>query len=355
MSRALVAKPLRPWFGLAACGLFAAALGGCSPPPPPPWRVVTTDPTGWMLAVAATADRVITAGGQPGSGPGMPGQGVVTVVRGTAAATVTRLPSPQPGMLWWVHALPGGAVWFAGENGSVVRYDESQLDPKTQNPELRAIPTSTTATLYGIWALSDEDVWAVGGDDGQPGVILHGGRSGLTVDTTAPTVASLFKVFAADPEHLFVVGSGGVALRRSGGGWTRDPTPTTDRLLTVWGTGPADVFAVGGLGDAQALHWDGGRWSALTTLGLEALAGLTVAQSEVLATGQRGLVATRPQNSDADAAWQRAETPTTLDLHAAAAVDAARFAVGGNLSQYRLQPPQGVLLQRGGPERQAAN
>ena len=326
---------------------------GCSSPPPA-WRVVTTDPAGWLLAVAATEDRVLAVGGQPGAGPGGPGQGVVTVVRGVDAATVQRLGSPQPGMLWWVHALPGGVAWLAGENGAVVRYDEGHPDPGTGQPTLLAIPTNTRTTLYGIWAFSDEDVWAVGGEDGQPGVILHGGRGGLTIDTSAPTVASLFKVYAADSEHLFVVGSGGVVLRRSGGVWVRDPSPTTDRLLTAWGTGPDDVFTVGGLGDGQALHWDGRSWAALPTDGLEALAGLTVAEDEVLVVGQRGLIATRPRLADGTVAWQRAATPTQLDLHGACALGATRFAVGGNLGQYRLQPPQGVLLQRGLPERQVA-
>lgn len=325
------------------------ALLGCSAPPPA-WRVVTTDPTGWLLAVAATDERILAAGGQPGSGPGRPGQGVITTVRGVAPAVVQRQPSPQPGMLWWVHALPGGIAWFVGENGSVVRYDETQPGP----PALRAVPTSTTATLYGVWALSDDDVWAVGGDDGQPGVILHGDRSGLTIDPTAPTVGSLFKVFATGGQ-LFVVGSGGVILRRSGGAWTRDPTPTTDRLLTTWGSGPTDVFAVGGLGDGQALHFDGQGWTLLPQGGLEALAGLTVTEDEVLVTGQRGLIATRPRTAADSVPWQRAPTPTELDLHAACAVGSTRFAVGGNLSQYQLQPPQGVLLQRGPPDRQVPN
>ena len=332
---------------------LTCALLACSAPPPA-WRVVTPEPTGWLLAVTATADRVLAAGGQPGAGPGRPGQGVITVVRGLAPAGVQRQPSPQPGMLWWVHALPGGVAWFAGENGSVVRYDESRPDAQTGLPELRAVPTNTTATLYGVWALSDDDVWAVGGDDGQPGVILHGGRGGLTIDATAPTVGSLFKVYAAAADQLFVVGSGGVILRRSGGAWTRDPTPTTDRLLTVWGSGPADVFAVGGLGDGQALRWDGQSWTLLAP-GLEALAGLTVAEDEVLVTGQRGLIATRPRGAADSALWQRAESPTELDLHAACAFGSSRFAVGGNLSQYQLQPPQGILLQRGAPERQVTN
>ena len=44
-----------------------------------------------------------------------------------------------------------------------------------------------------------------------------------------------------------------------------------------------------------------------------------------------------------------------LDLHAVCAFGSSRFAVGGNLSQYQLQPPQGILLQRGAPERQVTN
>src|SRR5690242_2616049 len=107
---------------------LSCALLGCSTSLPP-WRVVTTDPAAWLLAVTASADRVIVVGGQPGAGPGAPGQGVVTVVRGTSAATVLQKPSPQPGMLWWVHALPGGVAWLAGENGSVVRYDDPHPDP----------------------------------------------------------------------------------------------------------------------------------------------------------------------------------------------------------------------------------
>ena len=325
-------------------------LWGCTAPPS--WRIVATDPSGWLLAVAATEDRVLAVGGQPGAGPGLPGQGLLTVVRGVESAGVQRQPSPQPGMLWWVHALPGGVAWLVGENGSVVRYDEGRPDPGTGLPELVAIASGTRTTLYGVWAFSDDEVWAVGGEDGQPGVILHGGRGGLSVDSTAPTVGSLFKVYAADAEHLFVVGSGGVVLRRSGGVWTRDASPSRDRLLTAWGTGADDVFAVGGLGDGQALHWDGRSWSVLPTAGLEALAGLTVAEDEVLVAGQRGLLATRPRTAGSRVAWQRAEAPTGLDLHAVCARGSARFAVGGNLGQYRLQPPQGVLLQRGSPERQ---
>lgn len=333
-------------------GVLAGALAGC-PASPPPWRVVTTDATGWMLAVTASDDHVIAVGGQPGAGPGQPGHGVVTVVRGVDAAVVRQQPSPQPGMLWWVHALPGGVAWLAGENGSVLRYDESQTDPGTGLPQLTAIPAATTATLYGLWAFSDDDVWAVGGDDGQPGVVLHGGRSGLLIDQTAPTVATLFKVYAADADHLYVVGSSGVLLRRSGGAWTRDASPTTDRLLTAWGTGASDVYAVGGLGAPQALHWDGASWSALRTDGLDPLAGLTVADNEVLVAGQRGLLATRPADGS-DAVFARADAVTSLDLHAVCASGSSRFAVGGNLSQYRLQPPQGVLLQRGTPERVVA-
>ena len=126
---------------------LTCALLACSAPPPA-WRVVTTEPSGWLLAVTATADRVLAAGGQPGAGPGRPGQGVITVVRGQAPAGVQRQPSPQPGMLWWVHALPGGVAWLAGENGSVVRYDESRPDAQTGLPRHAVTEGETVAGVY---------------------------------------------------------------------------------------------------------------------------------------------------------------------------------------------------------------
>jgi hypothetical protein len=322
--------------------LSLSLLWGCPPPAEAPWRVASEEPSAWLLSVAVGSGEVLAAGGQPGPSSQQPGTGQLLIARDGQAR---RLGSPIPGMLWWVHALPSGVAYLAGEGGAVLRYDPQKPQDLVQ------VRTDTTATLYGIWAFSDDDIWAVGGNDGQPGVVLHGGLGGLVSERGLPTVSVLYKIWAADPERLFVVGAVGVLLRRSGGTWVRDASPTNDRLLTVWGDGPGEVYAVGGLSEGRALRYDGTSWSLLPGSGpagpLEALNGVTLVGDEVLAVGQRGLVARR-RRGDLTGPWQIAEPATSLDLHAAAGLGDSWFAAGGNLSQFRIMPPRGVLLQRGG-------
>lgn len=327
---------------LAGLGLLLSVSGaGCDSAAR--WQVAHEEAGAWLLAVAPGRGEWLAVGGQPGSGPQRPGTGLVLLAAG---GQVRRLDSPVPGMLWWVHALPSGVAYLGGENGVVLRYDPARPSP------LAVVPTDTTATLYGLWATADDDVWAVGGDDGQPGVVLHGSAAGLTKELGLPAAGVLYKIWAADRERLFVVGATGVILRRGAGAWGRDPAPTTDRLLTVTGGSASEAYAVGGLAEARALRFDGSAWSLLPGSGpsggtLEALAGVGVAGDELVAVGQRGLIARR-HRADTTGPWQVAEPVTALDLHAAVAPVGSEVAVGGNLSQFRVSPPRGVILQRGG-------
>lgn len=338
--RRLTSRCLLAGFGLL--GLLGLGLGaGCAPEAR--WQVAHEEDAAWLLAAAPGRGELLAVGGQPGSGPQRPGTGLVLAAAG---GQVRRLDSPAPGMLWWVHTLPSGVAYLGGESGVVLRYDPARPSP------LAVVPTDTTATLYGLWASADDDVWAVGGDDGQPGVVLHGGAGGLAQERGLPAAGVLYKIWAADRDRLFVVGATGVILRRSAGAWQRDPAPTTDRLLTVTGTGASEAYAVGGLAEARALRFDGSAWSLLPGTGasggtLEALAGVGVVGDELVAVGQRGLVARR-RRADSTGAWQVAEPATALDLHATVAAGGSEVAVGGNLSQFRVSPPRGVILQRGG-------
>jgi hypothetical protein len=57
------------------------------------------------------------------------------------------------------------------------------------------------------------------------------------------------------------VGYGGTIVHWDGGSWSPFPSGTTQDLIgTVWGTGPADVWAVGAAGTVA--HWNGSVWSA---------------------------------------------------------------------------------------------
>jgi hypothetical protein len=59
--------------------------------------------------------------------------------------------------------------------------------------------------------------------------------------------------FGFGPSDLYAVGAGGNLLHSTGeGSWRPQATPTTDDLLDVFGTGFAEVFAVGA--NALVLH-----------------------------------------------------------------------------------------------------
>jgi hypothetical protein len=312
--------------------LICAWLAACADPP---YRIAAQDGEGWVLSVSATAERVLAVGGQPGT-EGRPGQGKVTILRGAERTERETLPGPGPGMLWWVHQAPGAAAaWMAGEAGVVLRYQEGE--------GLRAVPTPTRATLYGIWAFSDQDVWAVGGEQGA-GVVLRGGVDGFTVDATAPRVGTLYKVYGADPGHLFAVGAGGALLRRSGDRWQQDPPllPAQESLLSAYGRGPEEVYAVGGLGQGRVLRWDGRAWTLLPTPGLADLAGVFVDEAGVVVVGRRGLIAELRDGAFSP----RPERATEEDLHAVFGLGRERLAVGGNLSQFMAAPPRGVILRQ---------
>jgi len=86
---------------------------------------------------------------------------------------------------------------------------------------------------------------------------------------TVPQVGALGGVWGAGPTDVWAVGgvtnpvSGSfpTVLHYDGSTWTdASPGLPGGRLLDAWGSGPADVWAVGELG--TVLHWDG-AWSAV--------------------------------------------------------------------------------------------
>ena len=100
----------------------------------------------------------------------------------------------------------GGSVWIVGNNSIVRCRNVSSCTPD---------PVTGIDTLYGIWGSSTTNAWAVGAR----GKILH-------FDGTQ---------------------------------WTSVTSPTTHRMVRVWGSGPSDVYAVG---DSVMSHFDGTSWTS---------------------------------------------------------------------------------------------
>jgi hypothetical protein len=108
------------------------------------------------------------------------------------------------------------------------------------------------------------------------------------------------------------------------------------------------VYAVGGLGNAVALHYDGSNWSRLTDApltDLPGLAGVSVdSDGQVIFVGGNGTkLRGRP-----GALIDDSSAATREDLHAAAIAGGEIFAVGGNYFVPAPTPRHGVIAHYGG-------
>lgn len=140
---------------------------------------------------------------------------------------------------------------------------------------------------------------------------------------------------------------GALAIAACGGvesasepGWTIDQVADDGAILGIWGTGPHDVWAVGGTTDrGLVLHSDGSGWTRSGVAGaiLYTVYGFT--ESNVYAVGDGGLIL----HYDGTA-WTRVESGTSLPLFGlwGASGDDV-WIVGGNVSG----PPGSAVVLRG--------
>jgi hypothetical protein len=158
---------------------------------------------------------------------------------------------------------------------------------------------------------------------GQDGGILQlqGGSSPRWTDLRAGTNQELHGVWGSSPADMWAVGGAGSALRTDAAGTRAIATGTQATLADVWGTGASDVWAVGDGG--VALHFDGGAFVAVPT-GVQAnlRAVFSAAAGDVWAGGDAATLL-RFQ----EAAFQPVPLPGVdpaaqiLDLHGAAPDD----------------------------------
>ncbi len=119
--------------------------------------------------------------------------------------------------------------------------------------------------LLSVWGRGEE-VWLVGGGVGAsaspPGLVMRfDGDAWSRMDTASDR--TLWWVWGPDgPGDVWMVGERGLALRWDGASLRPVETGTTATLFGVWGSGPDDVWLVGGTPggggpDDVVLHWDG--------------------------------------------------------------------------------------------------
>lgn len=257
----------------------------------------------WSQEVVGTGADLVALWGTAGELYALGVGGLLLSVRGTA----TRMEHLGRN-LRAVGGTPAGGAVAVGDRGEIFRWDGNRW-----SAEHRSI---TAARLLGGWDGGAGHVWAVG-PVGE--ALHHDGASWRRVPL--PPQAAPVAVWGSGPADLWAVGNG--VFHFDGQSWQAVPAPEA-QLYGVWGSGPRNVWAVGSRG--ALLHYDGVSWrpmplpqSVRRDLTLASVAGS--GPSDVWAVGEAGTILHHDGS-----AWQAVPAPAEAQgafLTAVWAADAA--------------------------------
>lgn len=283
------------------------------------WQIlIDNDEAGaWLSAWGTSEDDVWVVGGQPEVG---------AIRRGPIDdLQLVSLPVQVP-LLNWVHGTSEDDVWVGGVQGTLLHWDGAAWSDRSVEIE---------EAIWGVYAVSPTEVYAVGGQSGfggQDAVLLRlEGEAWVPIDLPpqAEGLSNLFKVHH-DGTDLWMVGFQGVALRGDGETMAAVPTGTTADLVTAnrpLEGGP--LVVVGGRGTGVIAEVDGERL-AVTTQTQAGLNGVQVYPSgNAVVVGEAGFSALYGTDSDS---LTEVLPITQAVLHATWGQAGGRMlAVGGNL------------------------
>lgn len=275
---------------------------------PQRWQLIGEQlPGGVMLSATTIGDELLISGGSY--------ETTGTLWRYDGASLCVE-EGVAESALWWVHGRSATDWYAVGEHGLVLH----EVDGARVREDL-----PSDITLFGIYD-DGEAAWIVGGDvrGDQTGEIwrkLDGGDWELL--ETTPSLA--FKIYDG-----WVVGDG-FAWWWDGSAFVDRSPAGGPRLLTVRTRGDDDVWAVGGLQQAEFWHYDGTSWSEPELeprcVGQPLNGVYTAPGDEVWLAGNFGSAASY------DDAWDCAAAPLTADhFHATWRFGEEIWMVGGNLS-----------------------
>ena len=280
----------------------------------------------WAIAGTSPSD-VYAVGGDPASDDFGP---YVLSYDGTRWV---RLRSPVTDVaLRWISVAPiDGAFYMAGDDGVILQFD---LTSRTFTRHV----TPGGATLFGIWGIRADRLWAVGADpnsasEDEAGVLWsYDGVAWKAEDLSVlrpQGVPSLFKVWGRGEGEVYVVGQRGLILRYDGNTWTEIPSGTERPLFTVHGNS-RDVVAVGGFGTGVIVEQAGAEFVDRTAPGANQLNGVFLPEEGGgVAVGNDGAYAARTRSG-----WEvQAPADTVFGFHAVwVDPEGGVWAAGGDLS-----------------------
>ncbi len=187
-------------------------------------------------------------------------------------------------------------VYFTGRWGYLLRFTAGgwALDN-----------TKIPGDHFGIWAFGPNDIFMVG--EGDRPIAHYQGSVWKTWGPEQGTI-QLRAVWGSGPADVYAVGDAGAVWRYDGKAWASQSTGVSRDLRGVWGSHEENVFAVGVGG--TALQRDGQAWRRLSTGVTEDLHGIWgVGLDEVYAVGARGMVLKYDGLT-----WLRMDSTTTRTL-----------------------------------------
>lgn len=300
---------------------LALVLTACGPESVSWTEAYDATGSGWILSVwgPETGERFAVGGRSPE-------QGVVTRYDGQQWDEIA-LPADTP-LLNWAFGFSASDVTVVGYDGAILHFDGS---------EFSAMPSPTTERLWGVWGASPDDMWAVGGLNETP-VLLHFDGTSWTLEDIPELqrggVNAFFKVWGSSASDVWVVGQSGVILHYDGSAWAEMGAGTGEDLISIWGTGPNEVYAVGGRGNGVIAAYDGTSWRSENLSPQPGLNGVWTDGNRLVAVGERGTVLEfNPETLEI----MDATSESRLTLHAvfgeSRAPTPVLTTVGGNLAE----------------------
>jgi hypothetical protein len=288
---------------------------------------------GWFLSVYGSSDDDIYAAG------GSPEAGILMHFDGQDWEQVSF--GMEVPLLNWIHGHGDSDLVVVGNGGTVVR---------RKGADWSLEPTPTEQNLWGVWGASPDDLWAVGGEgreEGQATILRYDGSAWQQLAVPPlerPQVWAFFKVWGTSADNVYIVGQRGAVLRWDGQELTELHVGAAEDLISIWGTGPDRIVAVGGRNNGIVSRYDGTEWTTESLAPLPGLNGVWMRSDHTVHIGgARGTLAILDFDS---LHVQDTTVDQSVDFHALFGDQGGVLrAVGGNFMSVS-GPYQGIAYRR---------
>ena len=217
-------------------------------------------------------------------------------------------------------------IFVVGESGFIATYNGQAFTP---------IETPTRSDITAI-SVIDNTAIAVG----ERGLVMHYTNNTWELKDSS-TTRTLYDIWAFSPDCVFAVGKNGTVIFYDGSHWQTMETPTSERLYAAWGTDPNQVFAAGKYG--SMIQFDGHQWHLVNNYPTsDHVISMWGHGNRLYAAGNNGSLCVYDGTD-----WQLMVSPCTSDIHTVWGRSNSDIFIGGAngiILHYPYQVPKTIQL-----------